>query len=233
MKPSAGSAGVEGVLVATSSPVSSSKATTSVKVPPVSTPTRIRRSGGPPSPALWTGAGIPGRPRLPSRAGAPRSGGSGPATAEPGRSCARTPGTRGSGSATPWAGGSGSGRPGAGGSGPGTLGSGGSGYGMRLALRRGVRERRPGRAAQVVEVALHQVQVAVGEVVEALGDAGAGGDGGHGRGRVEAGAAPALVGGGPGHDLGDRGDDHRGAEGEGPGRVGAGGGGGDPAHGVV
>jgi hypothetical protein len=32
-----------GVLVATSSPVSSSKATTSVKVPPVSTPTRIRR----------------------------------------------------------------------------------------------------------------------------------------------------------------------------------------------
>ena len=43
MKPSAGLAGVLGVLVETSSPVSSSKATTSVNVPPVSMPTRIRR----------------------------------------------------------------------------------------------------------------------------------------------------------------------------------------------
>ncbi len=43
MNPSAGSAGVLGVLVLTSSPVSSSTATTSVKVPPVSMPTLIRR----------------------------------------------------------------------------------------------------------------------------------------------------------------------------------------------
>src|SRR5215207_2437871 len=80
-----------------------------------------------------------------------------------------------------------------------------------------------GWAAEVVEVALDQGQVAVGEVVEALGDAGAGGDAGHGRGRVEAGAAPALVGGGSGHHLGHRGDDHRVAEVQHAGRVGAGG----------
>ena len=42
-KPSAGLLGVDGVLVVTSSPVSSSKATTSVNVPPVSMPIRIRR----------------------------------------------------------------------------------------------------------------------------------------------------------------------------------------------
>ena len=42
-KPSAGLAGVDGVFVVTSSPVSSSRATTSVKVPPVSMPTLIRR----------------------------------------------------------------------------------------------------------------------------------------------------------------------------------------------
>ena len=42
-KPSAGLAGVDGVLVVTSSPVSSSKATTSVNVPPVSMPMRMRR----------------------------------------------------------------------------------------------------------------------------------------------------------------------------------------------
>ncbi len=41
-KPSAGLLGVDGVLVVTSSPVSSSKATTSVKVPPVSIPILIR-----------------------------------------------------------------------------------------------------------------------------------------------------------------------------------------------
>src|SRR5215467_4089263 len=41
MKPSAGSAGVDGVLVTVSSPVDSSKATTSVKVPPVSMPIRM------------------------------------------------------------------------------------------------------------------------------------------------------------------------------------------------
>ena len=43
MNPSAGLLGVEGVLVVTSSPESSSKATTSVKVPPVSMPMRILR----------------------------------------------------------------------------------------------------------------------------------------------------------------------------------------------
>ena len=43
MNPSAGLAGVLGVFVVTSSPVSSSKATTSVNVPPVSMPTLIRR----------------------------------------------------------------------------------------------------------------------------------------------------------------------------------------------
>ena len=42
-KPSAGSAGVEGVLVLTTLPVAVSSATTSVKVPPVSMPTRILR----------------------------------------------------------------------------------------------------------------------------------------------------------------------------------------------
>ena len=42
--PSAGLAGVDGVLVVTSSPVSSSRATTSVNVPPVSMPTLIRRA---------------------------------------------------------------------------------------------------------------------------------------------------------------------------------------------
>ena len=46
--PSAGLAGVDGVLVVTSRPVSSSRATTSVKVPPVSIPTLIRRV--PPAP---------------------------------------------------------------------------------------------------------------------------------------------------------------------------------------
>ncbi len=40
--PSAGFAGVDGVLVDTAAPVSSSTATTSVKVPPVSMPIRIR-----------------------------------------------------------------------------------------------------------------------------------------------------------------------------------------------
>ena len=44
MKPSAGLLGVEGVLVVTSSPESSSKATTSVNVPPVSMPILIRRA---------------------------------------------------------------------------------------------------------------------------------------------------------------------------------------------
>ena len=43
-KPSAGSAGVDGVFVTVSSPVVSSKATTSVKVPPVSIPIRSRLS---------------------------------------------------------------------------------------------------------------------------------------------------------------------------------------------
>jgi hypothetical protein len=43
-KPSAGSGGVDGVFVTVSSPVSSSKATTSVKVPPVSIPIRRRLS---------------------------------------------------------------------------------------------------------------------------------------------------------------------------------------------
>ena len=43
MKPSAGLPGVLGVFVVTSSPESSSKATTSVNVPPVSMPTLIRR----------------------------------------------------------------------------------------------------------------------------------------------------------------------------------------------
>ena len=43
MKPSAGLPGVLGVLVVTSSPESSSKATTSVNVPPVSMPILIRR----------------------------------------------------------------------------------------------------------------------------------------------------------------------------------------------
>ena len=43
MKPSAGLPGVLGVLVVTSSPESSSNATTSVKVPPVSIPILIRR----------------------------------------------------------------------------------------------------------------------------------------------------------------------------------------------
>ena len=42
--PSAGLAGVDGVLVVTSSPDSSSSATTSVNVPPVSMPIRIRRA---------------------------------------------------------------------------------------------------------------------------------------------------------------------------------------------
>ena len=41
-----GCAGVDGVLVVTSSPVSSSKATTSVNVPPVSMPIRMRRGAG-------------------------------------------------------------------------------------------------------------------------------------------------------------------------------------------
>ena len=44
MKPSAGLLGVDGVLVVTSSPVSSSSATTSVNVPPVSMPILIRRA---------------------------------------------------------------------------------------------------------------------------------------------------------------------------------------------
>ena len=48
-KPSAGLPGVDGVLVVTSSPVSSSKATTSVKVPPVSMPMRMRRVMQPPN----------------------------------------------------------------------------------------------------------------------------------------------------------------------------------------
>ena len=43
-KPSAGSAGVDGVLVVVVRPVSSSTATTSVNVPPVSMPMRTRRS---------------------------------------------------------------------------------------------------------------------------------------------------------------------------------------------
>ena len=43
MKPSAGSRGVDGVFVVVSSPVCSSKATTSVNVPPVSIPIRTRR----------------------------------------------------------------------------------------------------------------------------------------------------------------------------------------------
>jgi len=43
MKPSAVLAGVDGVLVVTSSPESSSNATTSVNVPPVSMPIRMRR----------------------------------------------------------------------------------------------------------------------------------------------------------------------------------------------
>lgn len=43
-KPSAGSDGVDGVLVTVSSPVSSSNATTSVNVPPVSIPIRSRLS---------------------------------------------------------------------------------------------------------------------------------------------------------------------------------------------
>src|SRR5215211_9077296 len=43
-KPSAGSAGVDGVLVVLVRPVSSSTATTSVNVPPVSMPMRTRRS---------------------------------------------------------------------------------------------------------------------------------------------------------------------------------------------
>ena len=42
-KPSAGSAGVDGVFVVTSTPVASSSATTSVNVPPVSMPIRMRR----------------------------------------------------------------------------------------------------------------------------------------------------------------------------------------------
>src|SRR3712207_575565 len=42
-KPSAGSAGVDGVLVVVVQPVASSTATTSVKVPPVSMPMRTRR----------------------------------------------------------------------------------------------------------------------------------------------------------------------------------------------
>ena len=41
MNPSAGSAGVDGVLVVVTVPSDSSKATTSVKVPPVSMPMRI------------------------------------------------------------------------------------------------------------------------------------------------------------------------------------------------
>ena len=45
--PSAGLAGVDGVLVVTSSPVSSSNATTSVNVPPVSMPMRMRRGMSP------------------------------------------------------------------------------------------------------------------------------------------------------------------------------------------
>src|SRR6478735_7506235 len=49
--PSAGLLGVDGVLVVTSSPVSSSKATTSVNVPPVSMPIRIRRVMGSIQPA--------------------------------------------------------------------------------------------------------------------------------------------------------------------------------------
>src|SRR5262245_52555838 len=49
-KPSAGSAGVDGVLTASSSPESSSTATTSVNVPPVSMPTRIRLTVAPLSP---------------------------------------------------------------------------------------------------------------------------------------------------------------------------------------
>src|SRR4051812_5882645 len=44
-KPSAGSAGVDGVLVVVLRPVSSSTATTSVNVPPVSMPIRTRRGG--------------------------------------------------------------------------------------------------------------------------------------------------------------------------------------------
>ena len=44
MKPSAGLPGVLGVFVVTSSPESSSKATTSVNVPPVSMPILIRRA---------------------------------------------------------------------------------------------------------------------------------------------------------------------------------------------
>jgi len=43
MKPSAGLPGVLGVLVVTKVPSPSSKATTSVKVPPVSMPIRMRR----------------------------------------------------------------------------------------------------------------------------------------------------------------------------------------------
>ena len=43
MKPSAGLLGVDGVLVVTISPESSSNATTSVNVPPVSIPILIRR----------------------------------------------------------------------------------------------------------------------------------------------------------------------------------------------
>jgi hypothetical protein len=46
-KPSAGLLGVDGVLVVTTSPLTSSIATTSVKVPPVSIPIRIRRDAMP------------------------------------------------------------------------------------------------------------------------------------------------------------------------------------------
>jgi hypothetical protein len=51
-EPSAGSAGVDGVLTASSSPESSSTATTSVNVPPVSMPTLIR---------LTSSVSLPGR----------------------------------------------------------------------------------------------------------------------------------------------------------------------------
>ena len=68
MNPSAGLLGVEGVLVVTSSPESSSKATTSVKVPPVSMPMRILRVM---ATSLAGGVGKRRRQHLPKRTLAP------------------------------------------------------------------------------------------------------------------------------------------------------------------
>src|SRR6476646_5562105 len=241
MKPSAGLAGVEGVLVVMSAPESSSKATTSVNVPPVSMPMRMRRG-------VCVMAFL-GRERRVSggSGGAARDGGVHDSTrAGPGNRCQNLPRPLADlhahlGYAVPappaapvaFASPSPSGRtkrpesrPGTGRFGP----FGASGRGLSDLE---VREGRGGGALEVLAVVADQVQVAVGEVVESLAHAGSGRERGQRLVRVEPGAHPALVGCRLGGDVRDGRDDVGVAEVEHPRRVGAGGVGADDVDMVV